>query len=126
MRILIIPFLIFCFGFSKGYEEPWGKDSDLVSHPKASFPNNKTHLNPFYYLAVGMIKLHQTFISPMNQDRSNFRPTSSQYTMQAIQKYGFLKGFIMGCDRLMRENDEEWVYHKKEFNGILWKYDPID
>ena len=32
----------------------------------------------------------------------------------------------MGCDRLLRENDEEWVYQKIEFNGKVMKYDPAN
>ena len=42
----------------------------------------------------------------------------------AMQRYGFLKGFIMGCDRLLRENDEEWVYRTVEIDGRRFKYDP--
>ena len=42
----------------------------------------------------------------------------------AMQRYGFLKGYIMGCDRLLRENDEKWVYRNVEIDGKLFKYDP--
>lgn len=31
----------------------------------------------------------------------------------------------MGCDRLMRENSDDWVYRKVEENGKLFKYDPV-
>jgi hypothetical protein len=31
----------------------------------------------------------------------------------------------MGCDRLMRENSDEWVYRKIESEGKIFKYDPI-
>ena len=30
----------------------------------------------------------------------------------------------MGCDRLLRENDEKWVYHTVEIDGQKFKYDP--
>ena len=43
---------------------------------------------------------------------------------QAMHTYGFLKGYIMGCDRLLRENDEEWVYRTVHFDGRVLKYDP--
>jgi hypothetical protein len=43
---------------------------------------------------------------------------------QAMHNYGFLKGFIMGCDRLLRENDEEWVYRTIQIDGKIFKYDP--
>lgn len=31
-----------------------------------------------------------------------FTPSCSQYTIEAIEKYGFLKGGIMGARRLLR------------------------
>jgi len=49
-------------------------------------------------------------ISPADGPRSHFYPSSSQYTKDAMDKYGFFAGFLMGCDRLMRENNEEWIY----------------
>jgi hypothetical protein len=45
--------------------------------------------------------------------------------MQSMQKHGFLAGFLMGCDRLMRENSDDWVYRKIETEGKLFKYDPV-
>ncbi len=42
----------------------------------------------------------------------------------AIERYGFLRGFVMGCDRLLRENNEEWVYRKIEAGDRVFKYDP--
>jgi hypothetical protein len=42
----------------------------------------------------------------------------------AIQRYGFLKGVVMGCDRLLRENDEEWVYRTVMIDGQIYKFDP--
>jgi hypothetical protein len=30
----------------------------------------------------------------------------------------------MGCDRLLRENEEKWVYRTVYFHGRLLKYDP--
>ncbi|NGX30813.1 MAG: putative membrane protein insertion efficiency factor [Chlamydiae bacterium] len=119
--------LLCCCSWQKTtWEEPWGKDKELVHFDRTEKKTQKTSYNPLYHAGILMIQFHQTFISPMNQDRSNFRPTSSQYAMDAIKRHGFVQGFIMGCDRLMRENDDEWVYNQKEINGILWKYDPVE
>ena len=54
-----------------------------------------------------VIDFHQKVISPVDGPRSHFRPSSSQYMRQAMHNYGFFKGYIMGCDRLLRENSEE-------------------
>ncbi|MBA2727061.1 MAG: membrane protein insertion efficiency factor YidD [Parachlamydiaceae bacterium] len=73
-----------------------------------------------------LIGFHQKVISPADGPRSHFLPSSSQYTLDAMRKYGFFKGVAMGCDRLMRENNEEWVY-QTGYNcaGQKMKLDPV-
>ena len=75
-------------------------------------------------IADAIIRFHQTVISPVDGPRSHYRPTSSRYMQLAMYRYGFLRGYLMGCDRLLRENDEEWVYRKIEVDGQIFKYDP--
>ena len=87
-----------------------------------SEPKNKSLLSN---TAEGLIWFHQNVISPADGPRSHFVPSSSQYTLDAIRKYGFLKGYILGCDRLMRENREEWIYSKTMGPYCLLKYDPV-
>lgn len=73
-----------------------------------------------------MICFHQEVISPADGPRSHFIPSSSQYTLDAMRKYGFFQGVSMGCDRLMRENKDPWVY-RITFDGAgkAIKYDPV-
>ncbi len=104
-----------------GFNEPWGKDSDLKIAPPLS---KKEELSLGTRLADAVIHFHQTVISPVDGPRSHYRPSSSEYMKLAMHRYGFFKGFVMGCDRLLRENDEEWVYRKIEVNGAIFKYDP--
>ncbi|SCA64213.1 Uncharacterized protein SCG7086_CQ_00040 [Chlamydiales bacterium SCGC AG-110-P3] len=105
--------------------DPWGKDADLVGfHPdRAAVALEPTRGNP---IAEALIAFHQNVISPADGPRSHFRPSSSQYALDAIRKYGFFKGFAMGCDRLMRENDEVWVYRIGCLpDGSSIKLDPV-
>lgn len=104
-----------------GYFEPWGKDADLKP---PSPPSPKEKVSIATRVADAVIRFHQQVISPVDGPRSHYRPSSSQYMQQAIHNYGFLKGFIMGCDRLLRENDEEWVYRTVQWEGKIYKYDP--
>lgn len=104
-----------------GYFEPWGKDSGLK--PLAPAPI-KQKVSVATHIADAVIDFHQKVISPVDGPRSHYRPSSSQYMHQAMHNYGFLKGFIMGCDRLLRENDEEWVYRTIQVDGKIFKYDP--
>ncbi len=105
-----------------GYQEPWGKNSDLqkkegcqTTYPKASLAT---------LVAKQVILFHQKVLSPIDGPRSHFRPCSSQYMKLSMMKHGFCKGFIMGCDRLLRENKDPWIYRETNVDGKLIKYDP--
>ena len=43
-------------------------------------------------IMLGMIRFYRRFISPMFPPCCRFTPTCSAYALEAIQKYGALKG----------------------------------
>jgi putative component of membrane protein insertase Oxa1/YidC/SpoIIIJ protein YidD len=104
-----------------GYFEPWGIDADLKIRKEDPAPKKFSIATQ---IADGIIRFHQEVLSPVDGPRSHFRPTSSRYMQLAMQRYGFIQGFLMGCDRLLRENDEVWVYRTVEIDGRIFKYDP--
>ena len=53
-------------------------------------------------LALALIKLYQQTISVVLPSSCRFQPTCSQYTYEAIVRYGFLKGARLGAARLSR------------------------
>ena len=53
-------------------------------------------------LALTLIKIYQSTISQVMPPACRFIPTCSQYTYEAITKYGFLKGVWLGAKRLAR------------------------
>ena len=123
MRFNPLPLLLFASALTARptFEEPWGKDSGLKNPPPTqSIPTRSLATRA----ADAVIRFHQNVISPVDGPRSHFRPTSSRYMQLAMHRYGFIKGFIMGCDRLLRENDEEWVYPTITIEGLQYKYDP--
>ncbi len=87
--------------------EPWGVDADLVVKPSEI---TGQQLRRSTKVCQSMIRFYQNHISPINGPRSSYLPSSSQYTFDAIGKYGVFKGIALGCDRLMRENGETWFY----------------
>lgn len=103
-------------------EEPWGTDCELVGFDPCEV--RQTH-SPGSMFAQALIAFHQNIISPADGPRSHFFPSSSQYALEAIRKHGVLRGIPMGCDRLMRENNEEWVYRKIWHQEQWYKYDPV-
>ncbi|MBL4803832.1 MAG: membrane protein insertion efficiency factor YidD [Alphaproteobacteria bacterium] len=51
-------------------------------------------------LALGTIKLYSWLLSPLMGRNCRFYPTCSQYTYQAVEEYGVLKGIWMGVKRI--------------------------
>ncbi len=52
-------------------------------------------------IALFSITIYQK-ISSLTPPRCRFYPTCSEYTKQAIQKYGFFKGGFLGIKRICR------------------------
>lgn len=122
---LFLFFLVCFFGGMPCSAEPWGKDADLV-HALPKQQQSKEAASRLAEWGICAIRFHQTVISPADGPRSHFIPSSSQYTLDAMRKYGFFKGFLMGCDRLMRENSDDWVYRKvRDGAGHEMKWNPV-
>lgn len=70
--------------------------------------------NPVQFLALKTIRLYQKTLSPdhglmakIYREKGGFcrfTPTCSQYTYEAIEKYGTIRGGYIGFRRIMRCN----------------------
>ena len=49
-----------------------------------------------------LVKLYQWCISPLTPPSCRFVPTCSQYAVEALQKYGPLKGGYLALRRILR------------------------
>ena len=58
----------------------------------------------WYLIFIAPIKIYQLFISPMLPNTCRHLPTCSNYTIEAINEYGVLKGIIKGLNRILRCN----------------------
>ncbi|HEX2183757.1 MAG TPA: membrane protein insertion efficiency factor YidD [Rubrobacteraceae bacterium] len=56
----------------------------------------------FRTLGVTAINAYRRFISPMLPRSCRFTPSCSLYTLQAVEKYGLLRGSFMGARRILR------------------------
>lgn len=54
------------------------------------------------HLLIALVRFYQYAISPLIGRRCRYFPTCSEYTVDAIQKYGALKGGWMGLKRIFR------------------------
>ena len=50
------------------------------------------------------IRFYRAAISPMHQPCCRFIPTCSQYALEAVEKYGALKGGYLALRRILRCN----------------------
>jgi uncharacterized protein len=55
-------------------------------------------------MALGLIRLYQLTLSRVLPSVCRFKPTCSQYALEAIQKYGFLRGLRLAVSRVLRCN----------------------
>ncbi|OBW57311.1 membrane protein insertion efficiency factor YidD [Bacillus cereus] len=51
---------------------------------------------------IGIIRFYQKFISPMTPPTCRFYPTCSHYGLEAFQKHGAFKGFLLTCKRILK------------------------
>ena len=53
-------------------------------------------------VVIFLIRLYQRFLSPLLMSNRRFQPTCSQYTVEAVDRYGALKGLWLGAKRIGR------------------------
>lgn len=53
-------------------------------------------------LLISVVQLYKTFVSPFLPSACRFYPTCSEYAMQALEKYGAVRGSGMAMYRLLR------------------------
>ena len=51
---------------------------------------------------IALLRFYKAGISPLLPPSCRFVPTCSQYAMEAIERYGAMKGGWMGLRRLLR------------------------
>lgn len=56
----------------------------------------------FKKLLIIMVRGYQIFISPLLGSHCRFTPTCSAYFIEAVEKYGPIKGSWLGIKRILR------------------------
>ena len=51
---------------------------------------------------MALVKFYRNFISPLTPPSCRFIPTCSQYALEAVEKYGALKGGWLALKRFLR------------------------
>lgn len=53
-------------------------------------------------IGITMVRLYQRLVSPLMVSRCRFYPSCSEYTVQAIERFGLFRGVWIGIMRLGR------------------------
>jgi putative membrane protein insertion efficiency factor len=56
--------------------------------------------NPLSLLLIGTVRVYQVVVSPWLPMACRYTPTCSQYAVEAIRKYGALKGSWLAAKRI--------------------------
>ena len=56
------------------------------------------------YLATLLVRTYRRFVSPLVAPRCKYHPTCSQYALDALREYGFVRGIVLSAWRLLRCN----------------------
>ena len=65
---------------------------------------------------IVLIKIYQRYISPLKTTKCPYYPTCSQYGLEAIEKYGAIKGGFLALWRILRCNP----FSKGGYDPVPW------
>ena len=63
---------------------------------------------------ISAIRFYQREISPLSPPRCRYIPTCSQYALEAVEKYGAVKGSWLAAKRILRCNP----FHKGGYDPV--------
>ena len=52
-------------------------------------------------IIIKIIKFYQYLISPLLGNNCRYLPTCSEYFIESLKEYGFIKGFLKGVKRIL-------------------------
>ena len=67
---------------------------------------------------IGLVKFYQLCISPFTPPSCRFTPTCSQYAVEAIDRFGVIKGGYLAVRRLLRCHP----FHKGGYDPVPEKF----
>jgi len=72
---------------------------EALAQTSGLFRQSRLRMKKF---VLGLIRLYQRYVSPMTPPSCRYVPTCSQYAVEAVSKYGAMKGSWLAMKRISR------------------------
>jgi uncharacterized protein len=72
------------------------------------------------FLLIGLIRVYRLFISPFFPPSCRFQPTCSQYALDAVERFGSIRGSWMAIKRILRCHP----FHPGGYDPVPHRHDP--
>lgn len=74
------------------------------------------------YVIIGFIHFYRKFISPIKPPTCRFYPTCSQYSLEAVKRFGAIKGSYLMIKRILKCQP----FHSGGFDPVPEKHQKND
>jgi len=107
--------MIVCLSLLQACANPASSQNDLSATPNSQFFPLRWYQGPLHHLAA------------VRRGECPMYPSCSEYCSQAIARHGWVLGWIMAADRLMRCGRDEMKLARRIRVEGNWKfYDPVE
>ena len=72
------------------------------------------------FLLIGLIQIYRLLISPIFPPYCRFQPTCSQYALDAVERFGSIRGSWMAIKRILRCHP----FHPGGYDPVPHRHDP--
>lgn len=98
-------------------EEPWDAPTASAAEPAASYGQTCGHL---------WLQAYQNGFSRMMKSPCRMQPSCSAYSLDAVEKFGFLRGALLTADRLYHEGSIQRTAPLVRVGDRLRYWDPVE
>ena len=78
-------------------------------------------MNTSTIITIKLIKGYKFLISPLLGQSCRYLPTCSEYSIEALKTYGFLKGFLLSLKRILSCHPIKFLGGGQGFDPVLKK-----
>lgn len=71
-------------------------------------------------IIIALIRFYQLALSPLKQPTCRFLPTCSQYSIEAIERFGVIKGTYLSVRRILKCHP----FHEGGYDPVPEKWKP--